>query len=74
MNVETYISSWFDFFLLYIEIYVVITISHRKDQKKVTKLEVKIPYVEGRENKEEVDKIKQQIESIWVKTREAAFA
>ena len=48
--------------------------SHRKDQKKVTKLEAKIPYFEGRGNKEEVDKIKQQIESIWVKTREAAFA
>ena len=51
-----------------------IAISFRKDQKKVTKLEAKIPYFEGRGNKEEVEKIKEQIESIWVKTREAAFA
>ena len=54
--------------------YVNIAISFRKDQKKVTKLEAKIPYFEGRGNKEEVEKIKEQIESIWVKTREAAFA
>ena len=54
--------------------YVNIAISFRKDQKKVTKLEAKIPYFEGRGNTEEVEKIKQQIETIWVKTREAAFA
>jgi len=47
---------------------------NKKDQKKVTKLEAKIPYFDGRGNKEEVEKIKQQIEAIWVKTREAAFA
>ena len=54
--------------------YVNIAISFRKDQKKVSKLESKIPYFEGRGNKEEVEKIKEQIESIWVKTREVAFA
>ena len=47
---------------------------NRKDVKKVTKLESQIPYHEGRSNKEEVEKIKQQIAAIWVKTKEAAFA
>ncbi len=47
---------------------------NRKDQKKVTKLTAQIPYHEGRGNKEEVEKIKAQVEAIWVKTREAAFA
>jgi hypothetical protein len=46
----------------------------KKDQKKVTKLEAQIPYHEGRGNKEEVEKIRQQVASIWEKTREAAFA
>jgi len=50
-----------------------ITLS-KKDNKKVTKLESQIPYHEGRGNKEEVAKIKQQIEDIWQKTRDAAWA
>lgn len=48
--------------------------SCRKDQKKVTKLEAQIPYHEGRGNKDEVTKIKEQIESIWEKTRQAALS
>jgi hypothetical protein len=40
----------------------------------VTKLEAQIPYHEGRNNKEEVEKIKEQIASIWDKTREQALA
>lgn len=43
----------------------------KKDQKKVTKLESQIPYHEGRGNKDEVVKIKEQIEAIWTKTKEA---
>ena len=50
-----------------------ITLS-KKDQKKVDKLEAQIPYHEGRGNKEEVEKIKEQVAAIWAKTREAAFA
>ena len=46
----------------------------RKDQKKVDKLTAQIPYHEGRGNKEEVAKIKEQVEAIWEKTREAAYA
>jgi hypothetical protein len=46
---------------------------HRKDAKKVSKLEAQIPYHEGRSNKEEVAKIKEQVAAIWKKTREAAF-
>ena len=46
----------------------------RKEQKKVTKLEAQIPYHEGRGNKDEVEKIKEQIEAIWQKAREAAWA
>ena len=46
---------------------------HRKDKKKVDKLEAMIPYHEGRRNTEEVEKIKQQVEEIWQKTREAAY-
>ena len=45
----------------------------RKDAKKVNKLEAQIPYHEGRGKPEEVTKIKQQIESIWAKAREAAY-
>lgn len=48
--------------------------THRKDAKKVSKLEAQIPYHEGRGNKEEVEKIKAQVAAIWEKTREAAFA
>lgn len=48
--------------------------NHRKDAKKVAKLEAQIPYHEGRGNKEEVEKIKEQVADIWAKTREAAFA
>lgn len=48
--------------------------SHRKDQKKVDKLEAQIPYHEGRGNKEEVEKIRDQVAAIWAKTREAALA
>eukprot|EP00428_Durinskia_dybowskii_P074058 CAMPEP_0170413258 /NCGR_PEP_ID=MMETSP0117_2-20130122/31427_1 /TAXON_ID=400756 /ORGANISM="Durinskia baltica, Strain CSIRO CS-38" /LENGTH=61 /DNA_ID=CAMNT_0010671045 /DNA_START=74 /DNA_END=259 /DNA_ORIENTATION=- len=50
-----------------------ITLS-KKDAKKVSKLEAQIPYHEGRGNKEEVEKIKEQIDSIWQKAREAASA
>ncbi|KAL7493135.1 hypothetical protein ACHAWT_006733 [Skeletonema menzelii] len=50
-----------------------ITLS-KKDQKKVDKLTAQIPYHEGRGNKEEVEKIKAQVDAIWAKTREAAFA
>jgi hypothetical protein len=46
---------------------------NRKDQKKVTKLEAQIPYHEGRGNKDEIEKIKEQIASIWEKAREAAM-
>ena len=53
---------------------LVVCVIFRKDAKKVSKLEAQIPYHEGRGNKEEVEKIKQQIEEIWAKTREAAFA
>lgn len=49
-------------------------VNYRKDQKKVDKLAAMIPYHEGRRNTEEVDKIKGQIEAIWQKTREAAWA
>ena len=40
----------------------------------MTKLEAQIPYFEGRGQKEEVEKIKEQVAEIWKKTREAAFA
>eukprot|EP00751_Fragilariopsis_kerguelensis_P009783 CAMPEP_0170797704 /NCGR_PEP_ID=MMETSP0733-20121128/25790_1 /TAXON_ID=186038 /ORGANISM="Fragilariopsis kerguelensis, Strain L26-C5" /LENGTH=65 /DNA_ID=CAMNT_0011148659 /DNA_START=194 /DNA_END=391 /DNA_ORIENTATION=- len=43
----------------------------KKDLKKVTKLEAQIPYHEGRGNKEEVTKIKNKVDAIWDKTREA---
>ena len=52
----------------------VISNYHRKDQKKVSKLEAQIPYHQGRGNTAEVDKIKEQVASIWTKTREAALA
>jgi hypothetical protein len=48
--------------------------NHRKDQKKVDKLLAMIPYHEGRRNDAEVTKIKEQVEAIWEKTREAAYA
>eukprot|EP00979_Chaetoceros_neogracilis_P003247 scaffold575_cov158-Chaetoceros_neogracile.AAC.2 len=50
-----------------------ITLS-KKDQKKVFKLTAMIPYHEGRRNDAEVAKIKEQVESIWQKTKEAAWA
>jgi hypothetical protein len=40
----------------------------------VTKLEAQIPYHEGRNNKEEVEKIKQQVADIWEKTKQAHLA
>jgi hypothetical protein len=46
---------------------------YRKDAKKVSKLEAQIPYHEGRSNKEEVEKIKQQVAAIWKKTRDTAY-
>ena len=45
--------------------------SCRKDAKKVSKLESQIPYHEARGAKDEVQKIKDQVEKIWTKTREA---
>lgn len=45
---------------------------NKKDTKKVGKLEAQIPYHEGRGNKDEVAKIKNQIDSIWTKARAAA--
>jgi hypothetical protein len=45
----------------------------RKDLKKVTKLEAQIPYHEGRGNKDEVVKIKEQIADIWEKAKAAAL-
>jgi hypothetical protein len=46
----------------------------RKDAKKVSKLEAQIPYHEGRGDKEAAEKIRQQIDDIWTKTKEAALA
>jgi len=46
----------------------------KKDNKKVTKLTSQVPYHEGRGEKEEVEKIKQQIEAIWQRTREESWA
>eukprot|EP00540_Astrosyne_radiata_P012715 CAMPEP_0116839878 /NCGR_PEP_ID=MMETSP0418-20121206/10021_1 /TAXON_ID=1158023 /ORGANISM="Astrosyne radiata, Strain 13vi08-1A" /LENGTH=61 /DNA_ID=CAMNT_0004470057 /DNA_START=217 /DNA_END=402 /DNA_ORIENTATION=- len=46
----------------------------KKDAKKVAKLEAQIPYYQGRGQNDEVDKIKEQIETIWTKAREAAYA
>ncbi len=46
---------------------------HRKDAKKVAKLEAMIPYHEGRKNDEEVTKLKEQIASIWEKAKEASW-
>eukprot|EP00970_Alexandrium_tamarense_P010897 scaffold2273_cov209-Alexandrium_tamarense.AAC.6 len=48
--------------------------NNRKDQKKVDKLEAQIPYHEGRGNLDEVTKIKDQVEAIWAKAKEATFA
>ena len=47
---------------------------HRKDQKKVDKLTSQIPYHEGRGDTEKATKIKEQIDSIWAKAREAQWA
>ena len=46
----------------------------KKDQKKVDKLAAQIPYHEGRGNLEEVTKIKDKIEEITEKAREAFLA
>jgi len=46
----------------------------RKDQKKVDKLTAQVPYHEGRGNKEEVTKIKEQVDAIWQKARDAQYA
>eukprot|EP00551_Chaetoceros_affinis_P002842 CAMPEP_0203633810 /NCGR_PEP_ID=MMETSP0088-20131115/865_1 /ASSEMBLY_ACC=CAM_ASM_001087 /TAXON_ID=426623 /ORGANISM="Chaetoceros affinis, Strain CCMP159" /LENGTH=64 /DNA_ID=CAMNT_0050487263 /DNA_START=131 /DNA_END=325 /DNA_ORIENTATION=- len=47
---------------------------NKKDQKKVDKLTSQIPYHEGRGNKEEVEKIKDQVAKIWEKARAAEAA
>jgi len=46
----------------------------KKDKKKVDKLTAQIPYHQGRGNMEEVTKIKEQIDSVWEKAKEAQFA
>jgi|EP00590_Aulacoseira_subarctica_P002234 hypothetical protein len=46
----------------------------KKDQKKVSKLEAQIPYYLGRNQPEEVDKVKEQIADIWAKAKQAAFS
>jgi len=46
----------------------------KKDKKKVDKLTAQIPYHQGRGNMEGVTKIKEQIDSIWEKAKEAQFA
>eukprot|EP00571_Detonula_confervacea_P015540 CAMPEP_0172309620 /NCGR_PEP_ID=MMETSP1058-20130122/10264_1 /TAXON_ID=83371 /ORGANISM="Detonula confervacea, Strain CCMP 353" /LENGTH=60 /DNA_ID=CAMNT_0013022279 /DNA_START=90 /DNA_END=272 /DNA_ORIENTATION=- len=43
----------------------------KKEQKKVDKLSAQIPYHEGRGNKEEVTKIKERVDAIWIKAKEA---
>ena len=58
---------------LYLSLTIIVS-PYRKDAKKVSKLEAQIPYHEGRGNKEEVEKIKEQVAEIWEKAREAAFA
>jgi hypothetical protein len=49
-------------------------LTFRKDLKKVTKLEAQIPYHEGRGNKAELEKIKEQIASVWAKAKAAQEA
>eukprot|EP00571_Detonula_confervacea_P014041 CAMPEP_0172311260 /NCGR_PEP_ID=MMETSP1058-20130122/14378_1 /TAXON_ID=83371 /ORGANISM="Detonula confervacea, Strain CCMP 353" /LENGTH=64 /DNA_ID=CAMNT_0013024389 /DNA_START=95 /DNA_END=289 /DNA_ORIENTATION=- len=46
----------------------------KKEQKKVDKLSAQIPYHEGRGNKEEVTKIKEQVDAIWTKAKAAHAA
>jgi transcriptional regulator with AAA-type ATPase domain len=46
----------------------------KKDQKKVDKLQSQIPYHEGRGESDKAEKLKEQIDAIWTKAREAAFA
>jgi len=43
----------------------------KKDQKKVDKLTAMIPYHEGRQHAEEVGKIKEKVDAIWQKAKEA---
>ena len=47
---------------------------YRRDAKKVAKLESQIPYHEGRGNKEEAQKLKDQVEAIWEKARAEMYA
>ena len=47
--------------------------NYRKDAKKVAKLESQIPYHEGRGNKDEAEKIRQQIKAIWDKAAAAMY-
>jgi hypothetical protein len=49
------------------------TCIYNTDLKKVTKLEAMIPYHEGRNAKDEAQKVRDQIGSIWDKAR-ADFA
>ena len=64
----------FDFFLTNAVGFPLTVAIHRKDQKKVSKLEAQIPYHQGRGNMEEVEKIKEQVAGIWQKAREASVA
>jgi hypothetical protein len=48
--------------------------AHRKDLKKVHKLESQIPYHEGRGNMDEANKIREQVASIWEKAKQDSFA
>eukprot|EP00588_Corethron_pennatum_P016150 CAMPEP_0194304216 /NCGR_PEP_ID=MMETSP0171-20130528/2001_1 /TAXON_ID=218684 /ORGANISM="Corethron pennatum, Strain L29A3" /LENGTH=62 /DNA_ID=CAMNT_0039055417 /DNA_START=96 /DNA_END=284 /DNA_ORIENTATION=- len=47
---------------------------NKKEQKKVSKLEAQIPFHEGRGHKDEAEKIRQQIKTIWEKATEASYA
>ena len=57
--------------LVFLSMFLLVVDINRKDQKKVSKLEAQIPYHQGRGNMEEVEKIKEQVASIWAKTKEA---
>ena len=48
-------------------------VPYRKDAKKVQKLEAQIPYHEGRGQKDEAEKIRQQIKGIWDKAAQAMW-
>lgn len=73
MSVDLLFDGWIYKKYQYTNSWIVIypfRFAHRKDQKKVDKLLAQIPYHEGRGNKDEVEKIKEQVESIWQKTRD----